>query len=150
MLWCARPLGIASLVLPGRQPESLLGTSRPPGVLFAPGGANSGVLPGLPSALRLRCLVRRRADGEQVAETPALGQVLQGQEIVGVGPDAVLVPPPDGLGAGAEPPGYPGPRQARLVLETLQALREVGEPRRETVVGEDGLKRSRYGGGSRR
>ena len=56
------------------------------------------------------------------------------------------MPPPDGLGVGAESPGYLGPRQARLLLETLQALREVGEPRRETVVGEDGLKRGCRGG----
>ena len=130
MLWCARALGIASLVLPGAgRSLSPTGMSRPPGVLYVSGGANSGVLPGLPSSLRLRCLVRRRSDGEQVAEPSALREVPWGQEIVGVGPDAVLVPPPDGLGAGAEPPGYPGPRHSRYLPEPHQPLREV--------VGED-------------
>ena len=99
--------------------------SRPPGLLFAPGAAICGTLAGILSALRLHCLVRRRSDGEQMTGPPALREVPWGQEIVGVGPDAVLVPPPDGLGAGAEPPGYLGPRHSRYLPAPHQALREV-------------------------
>ena len=63
--------------------------------------------------------------GEQVAETQRVRQVQQRHHVPHTGTTQALPPAPHGLGMGPQAPVYLRPRQARLLLEALEALREV-------------------------
>ena len=62
--------------------------------------------------------------GQQMGELQLLGQVEQGKEVQGVGPDPGP-PPPQGEGIGPQTAGHLAPGHAGGVLESLQALGEV-------------------------
>ena len=64
-----------------------------------------------------------------MAEAQAVGQLQQGFPVLMVGPDPAISPTPYGVAIGLQAAGDLRPRQARLLLEPLEPLREV--------VGED-------------
>ena len=64
--------------------------------------------------------------GEQVAETQASGKLQQRLPVLVVGPRSAISPSPYGVAIGLQPAGDLRPRQARLLLEPPQTLREVG------------------------
>ena len=63
--------------------------------------------------------------GKQVAEAQAVGQFHQRLPVLMVGPDPAFSPTPYGMAIGLQAAGDRRPRQARLLLEPLQPLREV-------------------------
>ena len=64
-----------------------------------------------------------------MAEAQAVGQLQQGFPVLMVGPEPAISPTPYGVAIGLQAAGDLRPRQARLLLEPLEPLREV--------VGED-------------
>ena len=63
--------------------------------------------------------------GEEMAQAQVVGQIKQRRLMSQVGPHALVPPTSYGEGVGSETAGDLPPRQARLHLEPLQALREV-------------------------
>ena len=69
--------------------------------------------------------VRDGPRGEQVEEAQVFGQVQQRHQVPEMGPHSLIPPTVHGVGIGPQTAGQLRPRQAGLLLEPLQALREV-------------------------
>ena len=107
--------------------------------------SNAGVLPphGHVCGLFLRfsacgcspSLARRSLLCEYVAESQAVGQIHERLPVLVVGPGPAFSPAPHRVAIGPQAAGNLRPRQAGLLLEPLQSLREVfGEDVGSSVV----------------
>ena len=68
---------------------------------------------------------RANSVGERVGETQGVGQIQQRHHVPRAGTQALLPPPPHGVGAGPKTARHLRPRQLRLLLVPIQTLREV-------------------------